>query len=301
MTDNILYEEGEKMDMLLLSYFQAVARENHLTRAAAKINLSQPVLSTYLSKFEKEVGVQLFDRVGRQIVLNEYGKMLLEHTDNILDTWQIALNEVKARQREHNSSLSLATTGIMLSQQIIFDFKKTNSDVNIKQTILLADQIVPSILKSRADFVLSSINPYVEGISSMPVKEEALYIIVNKNNPLSKKHSIAIAETKNQPFVNMPEGYVFRQFTDDICRKSGFEPNTVVECFPTQFSDMVYNDIGIAFVTERYLLDANFHPSLVALPINSPPCRRTIFVLWQENKVFSTAASKFYDFISKYK
>jgi LysR family transcriptional activator of nhaA len=69
-----------------LRYFQAVAHEGNLTRAAEKLNLSQSALSTQIKALEARLGQALFDRVGRQLVLTEVGRIALDHADRIFAT-----------------------------------------------------------------------------------------------------------------------------------------------------------------------------------------------------------------------
>ncbi|WP_299413107.1 LysR family transcriptional regulator [uncultured Sulfitobacter sp.] len=69
-----------------LRYFSAVAHEGNLTRAAEKLNLSQSALSTQIKALEARLGQALFDRVGRQLVLTEVGRIALDHADRIFAT-----------------------------------------------------------------------------------------------------------------------------------------------------------------------------------------------------------------------
>lgn len=64
------------MDLLQLQYFIAIAEYQHITKAAAHLHVSQPSLSNTLSRIENELGTQLFDRQGRNIVLNDSGKIV---------------------------------------------------------------------------------------------------------------------------------------------------------------------------------------------------------------------------------
>jgi LysR family transcriptional activator of glutamate synthase operon len=100
-------EEGNDMDLVLLHYFQIVAQENHLTRASQKLNIAQPALSTAIARLERDLGVQLFNRIGRQIILNEYGQLLLDHVDVILNNWDVVQNKIEQRQRETGDISSL--------------------------------------------------------------------------------------------------------------------------------------------------------------------------------------------------
>ncbi|MFL4469081.1 LysR family transcriptional regulator [Tateyamaria armeniaca] len=69
-----------------LRYFRAVAHEGNLTRAAERLNLSQSALSTQIKALEARLGHDLFDRVGRQLVLTEVGRIALDHADRIFGT-----------------------------------------------------------------------------------------------------------------------------------------------------------------------------------------------------------------------
>jgi len=69
-----------------LRYFRAVAHEGNLTRAAGRLNVSQSALSTQIRSLEDRLGHALFDRVGRQLVLTEVGRIALDHADRIFGT-----------------------------------------------------------------------------------------------------------------------------------------------------------------------------------------------------------------------
>ena len=72
------------MDIMHLRYFQAAAKTQKFTQAAEQMHISQPAFSASLSKLEKELGVHLFDRIGRRIQLNEYGKIYIRYVDQAL-------------------------------------------------------------------------------------------------------------------------------------------------------------------------------------------------------------------------
>ncbi len=68
-----------------LRYFQEVAREGNLTRAAARLNLSQSALSTQIRQLEERLGHDMFDRSGRKLILTEAGRIALDHAERIFD------------------------------------------------------------------------------------------------------------------------------------------------------------------------------------------------------------------------
>ncbi len=66
------------MDLLQLKYFQVAAQLEHMTRAAERLSIAQPSLSQSIAKLEEELGVPLFDRQGRRIQLNQFGRVFLK-------------------------------------------------------------------------------------------------------------------------------------------------------------------------------------------------------------------------------
>ncbi|EST51510.1 LysR family transcriptional regulator [Brevibacillus panacihumi W25] len=90
------------MDLLQLKYFQVVARLEHMTRAAEELHISQPSLSKMISRLEKHLGVPLFDRHGKQIRLNRFGKIFLNRVDRVfaeLEEGQYELADLTGLER----------------------------------------------------------------------------------------------------------------------------------------------------------------------------------------------------------
>src|SRR5665213_2936159 len=95
--------EHTRMDLEQLRQFQAVARLNHMGRAAEELDVSQPALSQTIKRLEERYGVSLFDRVGRTVQLNGTGRVLLAHVDRALaelDDGAKAMHDLSARGQQ---------------------------------------------------------------------------------------------------------------------------------------------------------------------------------------------------------
>jgi DNA-binding transcriptional LysR family regulator len=89
------------MELTPLRYFQAIARHQHLTRAARELGVTQPALSAMLKKLEKHVGTPLVHRSGRGVALTEPGKAFLAHAEE-------AIRRAEAREKRHASPAAAA-------------------------------------------------------------------------------------------------------------------------------------------------------------------------------------------------
>lgn len=287
------------MNLYNLQYFQVVAQENHITRAAQKLNIAQPALSVIISKLEKELGVQLFDRVGRQIILNDCGKILLEHTNDILDNWNTLLNRLDQYRKENQQQIKIASTGILFPQRLIQDFKIEYPDITIKQSNIMVDEILDSLLWQNSDFVISSVLVDKEEIKYHFLREESIYLLANKDHPLVLREVVSVHDLDGESFISLPEGYAFRQSIDEWFNKNSVKHNVVLECFPSQFSDYVTRGIGLAFASESTVKSGVYPPEVIPIPV-VPELKRKLYILWKKSRSFSRTCKTFQKFALNY-
>ena len=94
------------MELLQLYYFQVTARFQHISKAAACLHITQPALSQTIKRLEKELETELFDRVGKEIVLNEKGEILLKYANSVLSSVESAKAELADYCRRETNTLS---------------------------------------------------------------------------------------------------------------------------------------------------------------------------------------------------
>ena len=95
------------MDINQLLYFQKVAELQHMTKAAEELNISQAALSQAIRSLERELGVQLFERVGRNIALSAYGQVYLSQVSNALVSLKRGENYILDLKKKNDNSVKL--------------------------------------------------------------------------------------------------------------------------------------------------------------------------------------------------
>jgi len=83
------------LELQQLNYFRKVAKHQSVSTAANELDISEPYLSRKLSLLETELGVKLFDRIGRRIFLNQYGRLFLNCVNSVFDTLEIGIKDLK--------------------------------------------------------------------------------------------------------------------------------------------------------------------------------------------------------------
>lgn len=134
------------MDLLQLKYFKVVAEQEHITKSAKLLMVSQPYLSAIVARLEEEMGGQLFDRDGRNVVLNEYGKILLHHANEALQHLEDAKKEIADMRSRDTKYIRLGSSSTMLSKRWLVDFLKEHNDIR------LAHLLAARITRSWTDF-----------------------------------------------------------------------------------------------------------------------------------------------------
>ena len=94
------------MNIEQLRYFQLTASFQHMSKAADMLNISQPALGSNIRRLEIELGVPLFDRVGRNIVLNSYGEEFLKSANSIIDIWSEATIKLKSMRDDNSNTVT---------------------------------------------------------------------------------------------------------------------------------------------------------------------------------------------------
>ncbi|MFH5181304.1 LysR family transcriptional regulator [Paenibacillus sp. TAB 01] len=115
------------MEWQQLEYFRTVAKTEHFTKAAEQLAISQPALSRSVTKLEEELGVHLFDRLGRSVQLNPMGKLFLKRVERALQEIQDGIEEVRQFHDPDAGTVSLAflmTFGLHILPDLIGKFNR---------------------------------------------------------------------------------------------------------------------------------------------------------------------------------
>ncbi|MCH5583965.1 LysR family transcriptional regulator [Shimazuella sp. AN120528] len=287
------------MDLLHFTYFQKVAQMEHMTKAARELRIAQPALSAVIARLEADLGVPLFDRQGRQIKLNVYGKAYLNKVESALRMLEEGRREVaELAGLEHGSVVVAATTLNRLSK-LLGDFLSLYPEVQFRIIQSSTENAKIQLIEDgQIDFSFSY-QPYEKpSFRSFPLMKEEIMLAVPPNHPFREYTSIPLLEAAEESFISLKKGYGFREITDLYCQEAGFTPKMVVECDePAAISKLVKAGLGVAFLPFAAQKEA---PNLPLLQIERPVCQWTLYLIWKEDHYFSQAALLFRDFLVQF-
>ncbi|MGE7113451.1 LysR family transcriptional regulator [Lysinibacillus sp. NPDC047702] len=278
------------MEIRHLHYFMAVCEELHFTKAAEKLGISQPTLSQQIRVLEDEVGLPLFDRIGKKIVLTEAGTLLLNYGAEIVGTLQNVKDSIKDLK---DMQIGQIRIGIMPSDldyritQLIIDFHQKFPRVKLK--IMSSIEIVRQVLDNEVDIGIAiNVLPNNQ-LVTIPLCLEEYVLIVSKEHPMANRESIKIGELKDLPLIMYPEGYLGREIVEGTVKKHGFQLNSILETSSvTSIINLVRANIGVTVQPYPLIKEMN-DPTLQIVYIQDDIPSRSLSIIYRVERYVSEA------------
>ncbi len=280
-----------------LRYFKELSESGHLTRTAEKLFITKTTLSNTIKNLERQLGVRLFDHVGRSLQLSEAGKIYLPYVQDALsalDNGQTAINDYRGTG-EQTVSVAFATS--MAWGELIRGFRAQYSDYTIHQVDCGKDAFRSMLLDQEIDFVITGVGDIsFSGLMYREIREARIYLCVSRNHPFASRESISLAEAKDEPFINLPESSAFRSFCDEMFRKAGLEYRAALECDFTLRGKLVEAGFGVALTTGVSRAVRLLGDKIAYIPISDEVARRTFAIIWHQRHYLSRAARDFLEY-----
>jgi len=281
------------MDFVQLQQFKVIAEYEHITNAANALHIAQPALSRTLKNLEKELGLLLFEREGKNIRLNENGRILLHYTNNILNEIDEAKRILADKKDIDNRQVSLSmSAATQLLPRIIYEFRKKNPEISIMITQQKNNS--PADVTDKCDILVSADIQASEKANCIILAREEICLAMPTSNPLSSRKSVALAEVTQAPFICLHKGSRLRTITDSYCKKAGFKPHIALESDnPSIVRDLIALGVGMAFIPKLSWTDIDYGPEVSLVDIAEPHCVRYIYMTWNDKRYISSSTKIF--------
>lgn len=288
------------MELQQLLYFRKVAELQHFTRAAEALAVSQPALSRAVGRLEGELGVRLFEREGRSVRLNRYGRIFLGRVERILQEVETARHEMADLSGTERGTVALAflhTLGVKLVPDLLRQFRRDHPAIGFQLWQNASEGLLKQLEAGEIDLCLAS--PFQRNepatVEWVDLFTEELYLVVPPDHPLAGRGTAALREVADSDFIALKPSTGLRQISDELCRQAGFTPHIRFEGEEVAtIRGLVQSGLGVALLpamAESERLGAEW------LHVSTPVCRRTIGLAWRKDRYLSGAAQLFRDFV----
>lgn len=280
--------------------FAAVARAQHVTRAAAELGLPQPTLSRSIARLERDLGVPLFAREGRTLRLTRHGRRLLESVERALAEVESGVAAVDADADEVRGTVVLAflyTLGRATVPHLLRAFRDAHPGIRLTLAQDGAGRMLERLRAAEVDLVLTSPLPDVPGVAVRPLGREPLALVVPRGHRLARRRRMPFAEAAGEDFVCLAPGYGLRDIFAALCRRHGVSPRIAMEAGEVDtVRALAAAGFGVA------LLPATGHhePGDGTVEIAVPDAFRTIGLAWADDRPRTAPVRLFADFVAEH-
>ncbi|WP_432738097.1 LysR substrate-binding domain-containing protein [Maridesulfovibrio sp. FT414] len=245
------------METRQLKYFVAVAEELHFGNAARRLHISQPPLSQQIMKFEDELGVRLFERNKRSVVLTAAGKVLLEDARRVLDSLERAESNLRAAVSGQGGRLRLGYIGPALETplaEIIAEFKGRYPGVDLVLREMFTNAQLEAVRSGEIDVgVVRLFRHDVSDLVAEVFHRESYALIAPSGHRFAERDSVDVSELAGEPLVFYPRDSQPLLYDEwmKVFAACGFTPDIVQDTgTKTAALALVAARIGVSIVPE---------------------------------------------------
>ena len=288
------------MELRVLQYFLAVAREQNISAAAQSLHLTQPTLSRQLRELEEELGKQLMIRGNRKITLTEEGMLLRKRAEEILDL--IGRTEKEIAQSDETISGDLyigtgETDGVRQIARIAHQIQQSYPGILFHIVSGDAVDVCERLDKGLLDFgvLLGDIDKVKYHYMELPMKD-TWGVLMQRSSPLAEKEAISPRDLWDKPLILSRQvgnkGELYRWL-----RKDPTELHTVATYnLIYNASVMVDEGMGYAFALDKLV---NTTGSNLCFRPLKPKLELGMYLVWKKSQIFSRAMELFQEQLQK--
>ena len=203
------------MKLKQLYIFRTVCEEESITKTAVRLSTTQPAISRAISELEDSLGVRLFERSSRKMILNETGQLFLSKVIPLLELYE----DLEQTFTENSAAwvLKLGVTPFIVDTilpDILNRFKSGSYNTEIQITVAGERELEKQLLNRSLDLVLMEGLLENENLVKVPVSCEPLSVLVSPSHPLADAPSVTVPEMVEYPMLLREPGSLIRQLID---------------------------------------------------------------------------------------
>mgnify|MGYP005803331575 CR=1 FL=1 len=288
------------MNLNQLYYFRTLAELEHYTRAAEKLNISQPTLSHSIAALEEELGAFLFEKQGRNVVLTKYGRIYLFYVENALTQLELGKNQIERLVSEGGGHVGLAymtSVGADFVPKIITGFLENpeNSSISFSCYEGNTKNLIYNLKREKYDLVFCSSIENEKEVEFIPLFEQGLVVIVPENHPLAEKTKVTVKDICHYPLISYNKESGMRKIIDDLFMKAQTMPNVQYQFEDaTSMAGMVAANKGISIITDNPSIQ-NYH--VKKLEFDTPYSKRMVYLAYMINPYLPPAVQRFKEYV----
>ncbi|MDX6746419.1 LysR family transcriptional regulator [Polaribacter sp. PL03] len=280
-----------QIELRHIRYFLAVAEELHFRKAAEKLFISQPGLSRQIKIIEEELGVVLFERHNRKVVLTKVGAYLKEEFSLQLKTLSHTLDNAKLLHDGKKGELNISYVGSAMQDVIpnlLLSFEKNHPDILFNLKEIDNQEQIENLLSFTSDIGFVRLERVPRGIEIRKILKENFCLVLPRKHTINENNFRSLAQFKEESFILFDSKYSasYHEKVMQIFDDCGFTPlishNTI---HSSSIFKLVENNFGISIVPKSLARKGGYKIKFIELDMI--PQKTTLSVIWNKKNTNS--------------
>jgi LysR family transcriptional regulator, low CO2-responsive transcriptional regulator len=283
-----------------LQVFEKVSNHLNYSRAAEELYLSQPAVSMQIKQLEENIGLPLFEQMGKKIFLTEAGRELHHYSRNIaqqLSEMELVFNEMKGLN-QGKLTLSVVNTANYFTPQLLAKFCQRHPNINVILQVANRDAVLKQLADNSTDLAIMGQTPSESDVIAESFLENPLVVIAATSHPLAKLKQVKFAQLASETFLSREIGSGTRSAMERVFAQHKIQPRISMEMETNEaIKQAVQAGMGLGILSLHSIELELETERLAMLNVEHFPLLRHWFVAHRSNKRLSIAALAFKEFL----
>ncbi len=295
----------DDMEIRVLKYFLAVAREGSITKAANFLHLTQPTLSRQLKEFEKELGQQLLIRTNHNVYLTQEGMILRKRAEEILELVEKTEGELSSIKDSIAGEVYIGsgeTDALKAVTKVIQAIRKEHPQIVFHITSGIFEDVIEKLDRGLLDFGIVMQPCDLSKYDYHPLPDKDLWgIVMRKDSHLAEKDFITLADLENVPLILSKKAFRKQNENNEFYRwfNKNKDKLNIAATHNLFFNAALLAEDGIGYVfTLNNLVNTSKTSTLCFKPLR-PSFEASWNIIWKKHQIFSPAAKLFLEKIKE--
>ena len=292
-------QAGDNVNLQQIYYFQTIYQLRNYTRASEQLHIMQSSLSHSISDLEKELGVPLFYKQGRNIVPSEYADRLLPHMENIIQELAEAQEEIREQLDPTSGFIRIGmshTLGIEFMPNMIRNFcaQPGNENIRFELKEMTAKYVNDALCERKIDlgFGAKIENRLLEFYC---IGSDEITLIVPKNHPFAERRTVTLEELDGEPLITFYYTCGTRYYIDELLHTHKVRPGSILEADTERMmAGLVAAGRGVAIIP--VLPDLTMY-DVVRINFEKDVPPRPMYMEWIQDSFMRPTVRKFRNFV----
>ncbi len=281
--------------------FVQIVESQTLVGAAESLHTTQPTLTRQLHQMERELGVQLFDRVGKKLILNQAGVMVYQYAKQFVILESRMQDDISAFMNPELGTIRIGaglTPSIYLLPQLLALYRENHLGVGFQIQTGSSHEVFTLLLHGEVDLgIVTTLQAGDAEVETKPLFRDELLLVAPMTHPLVHRSSCTINDVSKYPIVLMRKGSGLRKIIDELAITHGFRWELVTETDSLEtMNRLVQSGIGLSVLPRSSVQDDLLARRLSVIPVQDVNLgERTITLIKRATGQLSAVAAQFAD------